>query len=347
MARQGDSSALKVLVTGPYRRDPTDAVRLVGTIAGILSIGAGVIHISAAGDHTNLPVMFAGFMIVATLQIVLGALLLWQRPSRLLLAGALALTVSSLGLWMLSRTAGIPFLPDGHQEPIGFKDGVTKLFEIGSIPALLLLLSRDLSGVVLPSPRLGSQILSAMGAATFALFVPALLLNGGEHHSHAEAVALGIHDGDHEGADALAHEAGEGSHTQTDGGHHATSHDGSDAEHGGEHGGSSATTGGHSHSGTEFASAPFNAGHEHAGNEPQGEGHRHDAGGDHGDHRGGEHRKRHRKHDKHRGHHRGGGHGKGGHEHGGGGADDGDAPVSVSYDPSLSVCVSVANVCVP
>ena len=47
--------------TTPYAADAGDPVRLVGQVAAVLSIGAGVIHISAAGDHTNLPVMFAGF----------------------------------------------------------------------------------------------------------------------------------------------------------------------------------------------------------------------------------------------------------------------------------------------
>ena len=336
MSGQAHSSVSNLLVTARHRRDPTDAVRLVATIAAILSIGAGVIHISAAGDHTNLPVMFVGFMVVAGLQITLGGLLLSGRPSRLTIAAGVALMVSSLGLWVLSRTAGIPFLPGGHQEPIGFKDGVCKLFEIGSLPALLLLLSRDLAGVSLPSPRLGSQVLSALGAATFALFVPALLLNGGEHHSHAEAVALGIHDADHEAGGALTHHDTDAGHTQGDGDHHATGDHSSDAGPGGKHGHSPATPGGHEHSDTEFASAPFHPGHDHAGARSHGDAPTHHGGGER-HHRGGQHHKSHRKGDHEK--HHGGGHG----DHGGGS----DPAVSVSYEPSLSVCVSAANACVP
>ena len=51
-----------------------DASRLVAQATGIASIAAGIIHISAAADHANLPVMSAGFMLVAWLQGGLGRL---------------------------------------------------------------------------------------------------------------------------------------------------------------------------------------------------------------------------------------------------------------------------------
>ena len=125
--------------------------------------------------------------------------------------------VGSIGVWLVSRTAGLPFPEDGHQEPVGFKDGVTVLFELGSIPALLLLLSRELE------PRVARRR-HALASQTFAcrerrarcvLLVPALMLGGGEHHSHEEAVALGLHDeseghGDSEGHDLAQAGAGAG-----------------------------------------------------------------------------------------------------------------------------------------
>ena len=183
------------MVAGPYGRDPSDPVRLVGTVAAVLSIAAGVIHISAAGDHTDLPVMFAGFMIVATLQVALGGLLLWRRPSKLLIAAALALMVSSIGMWLLSRTSGLPFLEGGHLEPVGFKDGVTKLFELGSHPgAAPATQPRPRRGR--RCPRRGSEARrsACCGAGVFALMTPALLLDGGTQHSHEQAVAMGIHE---------------------------------------------------------------------------------------------------------------------------------------------------------
>ena len=156
---------------------------------GDLLIGAGVLHISAAGDHTNLPVMLAGFLVVATLQAGLGGLLLFRRAGGLVLAGGLALTVGALAAWLVSRTTGLPFLPGGHMEPIGFKDGVTVVFEVATAPLLAVLASSELDQVRLPSPRLGSQAVAVVASGMFVLFVPALVLGGGEHHSHGQLMA--------------------------------------------------------------------------------------------------------------------------------------------------------------
>ena len=312
-----------------------DPTRLVGEVAAILSIGAGVIHYSAAGDHTNLPVMFAGFVVVATLQVALGALLLWRRePSRRLVVAGLALMLGAIGVWLLSRTAGLPFLEDGHAEPIGFKDGVTVLFELASIPPLLLLLSRDLARVSLPSPRLEAQTLTALGASCLALMVPALVLDGGGHHSHEEAVEMGIHDDDHGAGDEVAH-ADEASHDDPNDGHHAPKADGKGADgHG--HAGAPNGSSGH-HSGVELAAAPLGTSHEHEGDPEGGDAPEHHADDDgEGNHRGGDHRR-----DRPD---RGRGHGDHENEEPGDGS-GGEPPVSVSYDPEPSVCIT--TVCVP
>ena len=325
LSRQGNKRA--------YEPDSRDAVRLVGEVAAILSIGAGVIHISAAGDHTELPVMFTGFLLVAALQIALGALPLRRPPSRLIIAGAVAMTLSSIGLWVLSRTAGLPFIEGGHVEPIGFKDGVTKLLEIASIPMLLLLLSPDLARMSLPSRRLGGQTRAAVGSTCAVLLVPALLLGGGTQHTHAQAVALGIHD-EHDGSESAAHDGSAAAHT--------------DGEHGGaEHGqrAHGADGNGHAHPAdaaaghhTLLASAPLGATHEHGAAGTPGDAPRH-----HSDEHGG---------DRHQvgthPHHRGGKHhgGDHGHGHGGHGSPDAEPAISVTYEPEPSVCISGA-LCVP
>ena len=136
----------------PHAPAADAARRLVAQATGIASMAAGLIHISAAADHANLPVMQAGFLVVAVLQGALGVwLLLGRNLSRLQLVGALGLMLGSVQMWMMSRTIGLPFLPGGHMEPIGFKDGVTVLFELASVPGLLLLMTRELAEVRLPS----------------------------------------------------------------------------------------------------------------------------------------------------------------------------------------------------
>jgi len=328
-----------VIFAGRYGQDLTDAARLVARVAAILSIGAGVIHVSAAGDHTNLPVMFAGFLAVAALQVALGALLLWRRPSRLLVTAALLLMVGSVGVWLWSRTSGLPFLEDGHTEPVGFKDGITVLFEVASIPPLLLLLSRDLAQATLPSPRLAHQTSSLVGVACFALMVPALMLGGGGHHSHEQAVELGLHTDDHGQGEELAHADTQSHGRDPNAGHHATKKGESDGHaHTGDANGSS----GHRHSGTQLASAPLGGSHSHGGggdNPPRHDAGEHDAGGE-GDHHDGQHRRG--RPDRDHGH----GPGHGDHEGEEPGDESGDEPpLSVSYEPEPSVCIS--GFCVP
>ena len=245
----------------------TDAARrLVAQATGIASIAAGLIHISAAADHANLPVMQAGFLVVAVLQGGLGVwLLLGRNLSKLQLIGALGLMLGSVEMWMMSRTVGLPFLPGGHMEPIGFKDGVTVLFELASVPGLLLLMTRELAEVRLPSPRLGSQVLGFMAAASFALFVPALMLGGGGHHSASQ---MGGHGGG-------------GDHHGSGGG--GGDHHGSGGEHGGsEHGGSKqAGGGGHAHAskGGDHHASGGDGGHSDAGTTLEQSGGGHSSGG--------------------------------------------------------------------
>jgi hypothetical protein len=288
----------------------------ISQITAFASIAAGIIHFSAATEHDNLPVMMAGFLVVGALQVALGGTLLWRRPGQRLIGAAAALMVCSIGLWAVSRTAGLPLLRDGHMEPVGFKDGVTVLLELATLPGLLLL-SRDASGLALPSPRFGTPALGAIGCAILALTVPALLADGGHHHSHEEAVALGIsgHGGD-------THEEGSGSAAAHGDDHPA---DTADEHHGDAPAGANDSAEAHSGSGhsdhgaggTQVASLVTDGGHPHGGGGAPGE--------DGGDHRARSHQDapRHRGHPhrrpaKRHGHDRGKGKGKGdggGHEH--------------------------------
>jgi hypothetical protein len=321
LSRQGNTRA--------YGPDASDPVRLVGQIAAVLSIAAGVIHISAAGDHTSLPVMFAGFMVIAVLQIALGALLLSRPPSRLVIWGAIVMTLGSIGLWLLSRTAGIPYLPDGHVEPVGFKDSICKLFELASIPALLLLLSRDLGRVSVP-PKLGGRTLTGLGACCLALMPPALLLGEGTPQSHNHAAALGLHDA-HEG---LAHAGSPSSHHTH--GDSAVQH--THETHGsGSHHSSTTAAVGHDH--TVLAGAPLGTAHHHSATQTTGHTHHSDEHTAGGDHHQGEHRD-HSSHKHHGGEH-GGGHGHGGHE-----PPEAEPAISVSYEPEPRICVS-GTLCIP
>lgn len=265
-------------VQGVAARAPRDEIdpgvglanlgRLVSCSVGLLAIAAGVVHLSAAADHTNLPVMMAAFICTACAQVLLGGLLVARRPSKpLLLAGA-ALMLGSLFAWFVSRTVGVPFLPGGHMEPIGFKDGVVKVLELGSVAGLLLLTSREIHSVSLPSTRLATRALGGLGAGVFALSVPALVLGGGDHHSASELA--GAH-GHSNGGEAVA---GHG-----DGAHGDAAH-----SHAGGGGALHADAGHAGDQGHEHAPGGHRDGHPHAdgGLAAEGPGHGHDGSGSHG-----------------------------------------------------------------
>jgi hypothetical protein len=226
-------------LTQPHRAGLEGGARVASVLGGMLLIGAGLLHISAAGDHTNLPVMAAGFLVVAALQAGLGGLLLVRRAGRLVLAGGIALTLGALATWLVSRTAGLPLLPGGHMEPVGFKDGITVLFETATVPLLAMLASSELDAVRMPSPRLGNQAVAVLGSAMFALFVPAFLLGGGEHHSASEMAQAHGEDGHGHGDDNAALAQAGGDHTHDDA--TASGHAGAAHEEGGEPRGRPAT----------------------------------------------------------------------------------------------------------
>ncbi len=218
-----------------YRREwkLDNPTHVITCAVAMLFLGAGVIHLSAAADHESLPVMMAGFTIVALSQMGVAALLFLRGPSLGLVAGGLVLTLGSVAVWLLSRTIGLPFLPGGHMEPIGFKDGVTVLLELAAVPGLMALTSPWLRQISLPSPHLGRQALTGLAAGIALMFVPALLLGGGGHHSADQLAAMS--GGHAHGADASAegdHHGGaagdEGAHED---GHEAGHEDGHEAGH--------------------------------------------------------------------------------------------------------------------
>ena len=310
----------------------------------MLLIGSGVLHISAAADHTNLPVMAVGFVVVAALQAGLGAYVLSRRPGRWIVIGGLGLTLGALGTWLLSRTAGLPLLPGGHMEPIGFKDGITVLFESGTLAALALLASSELDQIRLPSPRLGTHALGLLGAAIFALFVPAFMLGGGEHHSGSE-MAGHEHGGESEEdahdadglADAVAghvddgHDHGDGTGSGAGDAGHEDHEDHQVHESAEELLASADAADGHHHSASSDAASDTGGGHadhhgddSHKGHEPA----EHDEAGKQHDHGDKQHEHGGKQHQRHGGDHKGhsdDGHGEQGHDDHGGHAEPADS----------------------
>ena len=335
---------------------------MVAQSTSVFFAAAGVLHISSAADHSDVPVMLAGFIAAATLQLGFAAFLLRRRPDPLLIVAATALTVLAIGTWLVSRTRGLPFVDDGHVEPIGFTDALAVVFELGSLPGLLLLGSRELGALRLPSTRLGTSTVAGLAAGALALLVPALVLGGGGHHSVAgEHGAAGHTHGDGEGDDAKGSKlasARAGKHHPGRRGGAASSAGDQPAHRQGHTGGGSngAEHSGGSHQGTGSGGGSAGTHGEGGGHQPRGDQRHTGGGGNSGDGDGGHGKGGHGDGGQGNGGGRndGGGHGKGGHgkgetapEHGGHGGEEAPPPAPLPTGEPLQRICNEAGVCIP
>jgi hypothetical protein len=133
--------------TLPFR----DVVRYA---AGLASIGAGVIHLTAAGAHTEHPLVAAFFITSGVVQIAWGCVVATVRSRSVLLAGAFG-NAAAVVLWIASRTSGLPFVEGAEfAEPVGVKDAAATLLEIAIVVSCVALLRMDGSRVLrLAAPR--------------------------------------------------------------------------------------------------------------------------------------------------------------------------------------------------
>ena len=170
--------------------------------------------------------------------------------------------------------------------------------------------------------------------------VPALLLAGGEHHSHEEAVALGIHDEDDHGEGHELAQTTEDAH-----GSHGDVGTGNESGPAHDHAASKDAGGGH-HTDLALTGSSLEPTHQHTDADPDGDGPQHHADKDHQTDRKGDHHRGDRpKDDEHGDGHHGGGHREGDEDDG----TDGDGPVTVSYEPEPSICITPGdtNICFP
>jgi hypothetical protein len=107
-------------------------------VAGVLTLGAGLVHATAAGSHAGDTTLVALFAVTAVVQAVLGAALL-ARPDRRTLVAAAAVNLVVAGGWLVSRTTGIPVI-DGlaHVEAVGLQDLMATVLEVAAGVAALV-----------------------------------------------------------------------------------------------------------------------------------------------------------------------------------------------------------------
>jgi potassium-transporting ATPase KdpC subunit len=121
--------------------------RVLVNAAALLLLGGAAIHVAVVPEHLEEYLPFGlFFIVVGAVQVAMAAAVL-LRPSRRLFRAALALSVGLPGLWLLSRTAGLPIGPHpGQPEAIGIPDLICTGLEAVTALVLLVLLVRKPRG---------------------------------------------------------------------------------------------------------------------------------------------------------------------------------------------------------
>ena len=168
-----------------------------------LLLGAGAIHVAMAPSHLGESALEgAGFLAAAWVQLALGLAVLLRPPSRRLLLAVAGTSVALIAVWLVSRTAGLPFgAHAGHAESISVVDGVCVALE--AVAALVA--GAKLAGLASGLLRSrGVAVVGALGALAFttgAVASPAARDHAahshGTHGTHGtEAAAAGHSHGD-------------------------------------------------------------------------------------------------------------------------------------------------------
>jgi hypothetical protein len=165
--------------------------------AGVATVGAGTIHLVAAGIHAEYPFLARIFVVLGACQVIAG-LALALGGSRAAAAVVAVVNIVAVAGWALSRTVGVSWIW-GLQvpEPPQFADTVCAVLSaIGLVLAIIVLLrgarQAPQVGRVAPGALVGAVSLAAMLAT--AIHVHS---HGGSGHVHDETAAAAS-----QGADA-------------------------------------------------------------------------------------------------------------------------------------------------
>lgn len=174
------------------------ATHLGWAVAG-LSAGAAAIHFAMVPGHAGGSLVDPiGFAVVGWFQLLVAAAILADRAGRNLYRLAVVGNLAVLGLWLWSRTAGLPVgSHSGTAEDFGTVDGITALLEVG----LILVAARILlapAGRPIARGRIAPVLaaVAALGLATTAITSTDAAEHGGAGHSHGEEAADGHAHGD-------------------------------------------------------------------------------------------------------------------------------------------------------
>jgi hypothetical protein len=146
-------------------------------IAVGLSFGSGLIHVQAAFWHLHEYLPFAiAFAVLAAAQFAWGAAV-YRRPAPWLLGAGALVSSAVAGVWLASRTSGLPIGPEPWQpEPMGAADLIATANEV----VLCLLVLVPLWGHRGRSlPRAAQLAASGLGVALLSVSSLTFMFSGG------------------------------------------------------------------------------------------------------------------------------------------------------------------------
>jgi len=159
------------------------------TVAAIASLGAGAIHATAAGAHSEHRAAVVAFVITAIAQTGWAALAL-RRSGRLVALAGAAVNGAALGGWLLAKTSGISFVAglDVRESP-QFSDSLAAALAAVAVVGALLALDQRMRT---PAWTAGPLTIGVIGVVTAGLVVPGMVLtsnhtHAGSDHTHADA----------------------------------------------------------------------------------------------------------------------------------------------------------------
>jgi hypothetical protein len=165
------------------------------SVAALASIGAGAIHATAAGAHSEHRAAVVAFALTAVFQIGWGVLVL-VRPSRAAALLGVIGNAAAVGGWVLAKTSGIGFVTglDVQEDP-QFADTLAAALAVVAVIGALVLLVPGLSARVRGRRP---ALVGVSAVAAMALAVPGMVSAGSHSHAggheHGDEAAGNVHD---------------------------------------------------------------------------------------------------------------------------------------------------------
>jgi len=148
-------------------------------VAAIASLGAGAIHATAAGAHSEHRSAVIAFVLTAVAQIGWGAWA-YSRAGRLVCLIGAAVNAAAIGGWVLAKTTGIGFVTGlDAKESVQFADAVAAALAAVAVVGALAALAGRLSFTSRANPAL----VGVAAASVLALAVPGMVRTGSHEHA--------------------------------------------------------------------------------------------------------------------------------------------------------------------